>query len=117
MNSGPADSRVYVGIDNNSSGYTTYDVISHGNVFSRSDTAYGPLPPAGQLPSLDAECYTSAELGTDLNALLGTGVRRVFSPLNPTFFRASGMTLQATGTYASHSFVYSGPTTATGPDV
>ena len=97
--------------------WTTYDVISHGNVFSRSDTAYGPLPPPGQLPNFDAECYASAELGTNLNAPLGTGIRSVFSPLNPTFFRASGMTLQTTGVYASHSFVYSGPTTATGPDV
>lgn len=110
-NPGPADSRVFVGIDNDSSGWTTYDVISHENVFSRSDTAYGPLPPTGQLPSFDAEYYASAELGTNLNAPLGTGIRSVFSPLNPTFFRASGMTLQPTGVYASHSFVYSGPAT------
>lgn len=117
VNPGPLDSRVYVGFANDASGYMTSDVDSAPAAASRNDTAYGPLPPVGQLPSFDAMVYAAAELGTNLNAPLGTGVRSVFAPLNPTFLQAHGETLAPTGAYASSAVAYSGDTTATAPSV
>ena len=116
VNAGTQDSRVYVGFANDSSGYTTSDLVSDPAVLSRADTAYGPLPPAGKLPSYDARTDVRAELGTDLNSPLGTGVRSVFSPITDGFScEAHGETLQATGVYSSNAFAHSGDTTATAP--
>lgn len=117
VNSGPADSRVFVGFMNDASGYQTSDLVSDPAAYSRNDTAFGPLPPAGQPANFDAVVFSGAELGTNLNAPLGTGVRSVFAPFNPTFFRAHGETLQATGTYSANAFAFSGNTTSTAPDV
>lgn len=113
-NPGPADSRVYVGFANDASGNLTSDLVPDAAAASRNDTVYGPLPPIGQLPSFDALCYGAAELGTNLNAPLGTGVRSVFAPLNPTFLQAHGETLAGTGAYASQAFAYSGNAAASG---
>lgn len=113
VNPGPADSRVYVGFLNDASGNLTSDLVASANAASRNDTVYGPLPPIGQLPSYDAMAYGAAELGTNLNAPLGTGVRSVFAPLNVGFFQAHGETLAGTGAYASQVFAFSGDTTAT----
>lgn len=115
VNPGPADSRVYVGFANDSSGNTTTDLVSAANATSRSDTLYGPLPPLGELPSFDAMTYAAAELGTNLNAPLGTGVRSVYAPLNLSYFQAHGETLAGSGSYASHAYAFSGDTTATAP--
>ncbi len=115
VNSGPADSRVFVGFSNNASGYTTSDLIMDPSAYSRNDTAYGPLPPPGQLPSFDAMVYGAAELATDLNAPLGTGVRFVGAPFNYTFVQAHGETLAPTGSYSSDAFAFSGNTTSTSP--
>ena len=114
-NIGPTDSRVFVGFDNNSSGYTTSDFVTALAAASRNDTAYGPLPPPGDLPNFDAKTYAAAELGTNLNAPLGLGVRSAFAPLNLTFFQAHGETLAATGAYSSHAYAHSGDTTSTVP--
>ena len=59
--------------------------------------------------------YGAAELGTNLNAPLGSGVRSVFAPLNATFFQAHGETLAPTGFYSSHAYAHSGDTTSTIP--
>ena len=115
VNPGPLDSRVFVGFDNDASGNLTTDFVTQTSAASRNDTVYGPLPPIGQLPSFDAMAYGSAELGTNLNAPLGTGVRSVFAPLNPSFFQAHGETLAGTGFYASHAYAHSGDTTSTIP--
>lgn len=115
VNAGPADSRVFVGFDNNASGNLTSDLVADPAAYSRNDTLYGPLPPPGDLPNFDAMVYSGAELGTNLNAPLGAGVRSVFAPFNPTFFRAHGETLAATGSYAAHAFAHSGNTTSVVP--
>jgi hypothetical protein len=115
VNPGPLDSRVFVGFDNDASGNLTSDFVSHSSAASRNDTVSGPLPPIGMLPSFDAMAYASAELGTNLNAPLGTGVRSVFAPLNPTFMQAHGETLAGSGSYSSHAFSHSGDTTSTTP--
>ncbi len=115
VNPGPLDSRVFVGFANDASGNLTSDLIVDPAAASRNDTVYGPLPPIGMLPSFDAMAYGAAELGTNLNAPLGTGVRSVFAPLNPGFLQAHGATLAATGSYSSHAYAYSGNTTSTGP--
>lgn len=115
VNPGPLDSRVYVGFANDASGNLTSDLVVHPSAASRNDTLYGPLPPPMTLPSFDAMVYGAAELGTNLNAPLGSGVRSVFAPLNLSFFQAHGETLAGTGTYASHAYAYSGDTTASGP--
>lgn len=101
-------SRVIVQTDNDSSGYTINGVNSDPNAFSRNQTAYGPLPPPGQLANYHTETYAGAELGTDLNAPLGSGVRSVFAPFNPTFFRSSGQTTDAAGFYSSQALAHSG---------
>ena len=115
VNPGPVDSRVFVGFANDASGNLTSDLVVDPAAASRNDTVYGPLPPIGQLPSFDAMAYGASELGTNLNAPLGTGVRSVFAPLNPGFLQAHGETLAATGAYSSHAFAYSGNTTSSGP--
>lgn len=115
VNPGPLDSRVWVGFDNDASGNLTSDLVVAAAAASRNDTLYGPLPPVGQLPSFDAMAYAAAELGTNLNAPLGTGTRSVFAPLNLSFFQAHGQTLAPSGSYASHAYAYSGDTTASGP--
>ncbi len=115
VNPGPGDSRVHGGFFNDSSGLLTSDFLSHPNALSRNDTLFGPLPPPGFPANFDAQSYSATELGTNLNAPLGTGVRTVFTPFNPTFFRASGMTLQGTGSYSAHAFAFSGDTTSTSP--
>lgn len=113
VNPGPLDSRVFVGFANNASGNLTSDLVPDPAAASRNDTLYGPLPPIGQLPSFDAMVYGAAELGTNLNAPLGTGVRSVFAPLNPTFMQAHGQTLAGTGSYSSNAFSFSGDLTST----
>jgi len=115
VNVGPLDSRVFVGFSNNASGNTTSDLVMDPSAYSRNDTLYGPLPPVGQLPNFDAMVYAAAELGTDLNAPLGTGVRWAAAPLNFTFVQAHGETLAATGSYSSDAFAFSGNTTSTSP--
>ena len=115
VNPGPADSRVWVGFANDASGNLTSDLVSAPAAASRNDTVYGPLPPIGMLPSFDAMDYGAAELGTNLNAPLGSGVRSIFAPLNPSFFQAHGETLAASGAYASHAFSYSGNASSSGP--
>ena len=116
VNTGPTDSRIFVGFDNNSSGYTTNDFISDPAAFSRADTAYGPLPPVGQLPAFDARTDARAELGTNLNNPIGTGIRSIFSPITTSFnVLAHGETYAGTGSYSSHSYVHSGDTTSTTP--
>jgi len=115
VNAGPLDSRVYVGFANDASGNLTSDFVANGSAASRNDTVYGPLPPIGDLPNFDAKAYASAELGTNLNAPLGTGVRSVFAPLTPSFLQAHGETLMASGSYSSHAYSFSGDTTATLP--
>lgn len=115
VNPGPLDSRVFVGFANDASGYTTSDLVAAPAAASRNDTAHGPLPPIGQLPSFDAMVYGAAELGTNLNAPLGSGVRSVFAPLNLTYFQAHGQTLAGTGVYSSDTFAHSGNTTSTTP--
>ena len=115
VNPGPLDSRVFVGFANDASGNLTSDLVTDPAAASRNDTVYGPLPPIGQLPSFDAMDYGAAELGTNLNAPLGTGTRSVFAPLNTGFLQAHGETLAASGAYSSHAFSYSGNTTSTGP--
>lgn len=117
VNVGTDDSRVFVGFFNDASGNQTSDLVSDPAAYSRNDTLFGPLPPPGQLANFDAMAYSGAELGTNLNAPLGTGVRSVFAPFNPTFFRAHGETLQATGTYSANAFAHSGNTTSTAPTV
>ncbi len=115
VNPGPLDSRVFVGFANDASGNLTSDLVVHGSVASRNDTVYGPLPPPGDLPSFDAMAYGSAELGTNLDAPLGAGVRSVFAPLNVGFLQAHGETIAGTGFYSSHAYAHSGDTTSTGP--
>ena len=117
VNVGPGDSRVFVGFANDASGNTTSDLVSDPAAYSRNDTLYGPLPPAGNLPSFDAMAYGAAELGTDLNCTVCYGVRSVFAPLlyPSTFFQAHGETLAPTGTYSSNAFSFSGDTTSTSP--
>ncbi|MDX2169522.1 MAG: hypothetical protein SF182_20810 [Deltaproteobacteria bacterium] len=115
VNVGPADSRVCVGFANDASGNLTSDLVVQPSAASRNDTVYGPLPPPLTLPSFDAMAYAAAELGTNLNAPLGTGVRSVFAPLNLTFFQAHGETLAASGSYSSQAFAFSGNTTSTAP--
>ena len=116
VNAGTQDSRVCVGFVNDSSGYTTNDFVSDPQASGMADTAYGPLPPAGQLASFDARTDARAELGTNLNNPLGAGVRSVFSPLTDVFScQAHGETLLATGVYSSNAFAHSGDTTATAP--
>ncbi len=115
VNPGPLDSRVFVGFANDASGSTTNDLVADPAAYSRNDTLYGPLPPSGQLPSFDAVAYGAAELGTNLSAPLGAGVRSVFTPFNVGFFQAHGMTLASTGSYSSNAFAFSGDTTATAP--
>lgn len=115
VNAGPLNSRVFVGFANDATGNLTGDFVMQPSAASRNDTVYGPLPPIGQLPSFEAMAYGAAELGTNLNAPLGTGVRSVFAPLNLTFFKAHGQTLAPTGFYSSHAFAHSGDTTSTTP--
>lgn len=115
VNPGPLDSRVFVGFDNDASGSLTSDLVVDPAAASRNDTLYGPLPPIGQLPAFDAMVYGAAELGTNLNAPLGTGTRSAFAPFNVGFFQAHGETLAGTGTYSSHAYAHSGDTTASGP--
>lgn len=115
VNVGADDSRVFVGFFNDASGNQTSDLVSDPAAYSRNDTLFGPLPPPGQLANFDAMAYSGAELGTNLNAPLGTGVRSVFAPFNPSFFRAHGETLQATGTYSANAFAHSGDTTSIAP--
>ncbi len=110
VNSGPSDSRVFVGFANNASGDTTSDLVADPAAYSRNDTLYGP----STLP-FDAMAYGGAELGTNLNAPLGAGVRSVFAPFNPTFFRAHGVTSAASGSYSCDAFAFSGNTTSTTP--
>jgi len=114
-NPGPNDSRVFVGFDNDASGNMTSDFIADPFAYSRNDTVYGPLPPAGQLPNFDAKAYASAELGTNLNAPLGSGIWSVFAPLNLTFFQAHGEALQASGFYSSSAYAHSGEIPSTTP--
>lgn len=115
VNSGPTDSRVFVGFFNDASGNLTSDLVADPAAYSRNDTLFGPLPPPGQPANFDAVVFSGAELGTNLNSPLGTGVRSVFAPFNPTFFRAHGETLAATGTYSANAFAHSGNTTSTTP--
>lgn len=115
VNPGPLDSRVFVGFANDASGNMTSDLVTHSSAASRNDTVFGPLPPPMTLPSFDAMAYGAAELGTNLNAPLGSGVRSVFAPLNLTFFQAHGETLAGSGAYSSQAFAFSGDTTSTGP--
>jgi hypothetical protein len=115
VNSGSSDSRVHGTNFNDSSGYSSSTSLDHTNAISHNDTVYGPLPPAGQLPNFDSQTFAGIELGTNLNAPLGTGVRTVFTPFNPGFFRASGMTLQASGFYTADAHVFSGDTVSTTP--
>jgi hypothetical protein len=115
VNPGPLDSRVFVGFANDASGNLTSDLVVHPSAASRNDTVYGPLPPPMTLPSFDAMVYGAAELGTNLNAPLGSGVRSVFAPLNLSFFQAHGETLAGTGAYASHAYAFSGDTTSSAP--
>jgi hypothetical protein len=110
VNAGPADSRVFVGFDNMASGNVTSDLVADPAVYSRNDTLFGPA-----VPPFDAMAYSGAELGTNLNAPLGTGTRSVFAPFNPTFFRAHGETVAGTGSYSAHAFAFSGNTTSTSP--
>jgi len=110
VNSGPADSRVYVGFFNNASGNTTSDLVSDPAAYSRNDTLLGPL-----VPPFDALAYSGAELGTNLDNLTGSSPRSVFSPFNPTFFRAHGQAIASTGSYSANAFAFSGDTTATSP--
>lgn len=114
-NPGPADSRVFVGFANDASGHLTADLVAQPAAASRNDTVFGPLPPIGQLPAFDAMAYGAAELGTNLNAPLGAGVRSVFAPLNLTFFQAHGATLAPSGAYASHAYAFSGNASASTP--
>lgn len=113
VNTGPADSRVFVGFSNMSTGNTTSDLVSSGNAYSRNDTLFGPTAP----PLHDSVIFSGAELGTNLNAPLGAGVRSVFSPFNPTFFRTEGQTATAAGSYSGNAFAFSGQTTSTSPTV
>jgi hypothetical protein len=115
VNPDPLNSRVFVGFANDASGNMTSDLVADPAAASRNDTVYGPLPPVGQLPSFDAMAYGGAELGTNLNAPLGAGVRSVFAPFNPTFFRAHGETLAGTGFYSSNAFAHSGEAPSTTP--
>ena len=115
VNPGPADSRVHVGFVNDASGNMTSDLVSSPNAASRNDTVFGPLPPIGELPSFDAMAYAAAELGTNLEAPLGTGVRSVFAQLNLGFFQAHGETLAGSGGYSSLAAAFSGDTTAFAP--
>ncbi len=115
VNPGPLDSRVFVGFANNASGNLTSDLVTHSSAASRNDTVFGPLPPPFTLPSFDAKAYGAAELGTNLNAPLGSGVRSAFAPLNMPFFQAHGETLAASGAYSSQAFAFSGDTTSTTP--
>ena len=117
VNVGPSDSMIFVGFANDASGYTTSDLVSDPAAYSRNDTAYGPLPAPGNLPSFDAKAYGAAELGTDLNCTVCYGVRSVFAPLlyPSDFFQAHGETLAPTGTYSSNAFSFSGNTTSTSP--
>ena len=108
---GSSDGRVVVGFFNDASGHTTSDLLTDVAARSRNDTLWGPLPPVG-LPSYDAEAYSAVELGTNLNAAAGPSPRTVFSPFNPTFFRAAGQTLAATGSYSAHAFSHSGTAAA-----
>lgn len=115
INSGSDDGTVVVGFDNDSSGWATSDLVQNGNAFSRADTAYGPLPPAGQLPNFDAQTDARSEFGTNLNCATCTGVRSAFGPFNPGLFsnEASGTALQASGVYSSHSYLYSAQAAST----
>jgi hypothetical protein len=115
VNPGPLDSRVFVGFANDASGNPTSDLVMQPSAASRNDTVYGPLPPIGQLPNFDAMAYGAGELGTNLNAPLGSGVRSVFAPLNTGFLQAHGETLAGTGFYSSHAYAFSGDTTSTAP--
>ena len=54
VNVGPSDSMIFVGFANDASGYTTSDLVMDPAAYSRNDTAYGPLPAPGNLPSFDA---------------------------------------------------------------
>lgn len=116
INAGPADSRVFGGFANDSSGYLTSDLVSHEMAVSRNDTSYGPLPPPLTPANFDAMCFASAELRATLSSPAGTGTRTVDAPLFGTF-EAHGETLQASGSYSSNAYVYSGKTTSTSPEV
>lgn len=112
VNPTPMESRVFVGFVNNSTGNTTSDLVADPAAYSRNDTLFGPSAP----PAADSQAYSGAELGTNLNAPLGTGVRSVFAPFNPSFFfRASGTTYTAAGTYSANAFAFSGNATSTSP--
>lgn len=111
VNPAPMESRVFVGFVNNSTGNTTSDLVADAAAYSRNDTLFGPSAP----PAADSQAYSGAELGTNLNAPLGTGVRSVFAPFNPTFFRASGTTFTAAGTYSANAFAFSGNATSSSP--
>lgn len=115
VNTGPSDSRVHGTNFNDSSGYSSSTTLDHPNAISHNDTVLGPLPPPGQLPNFDAQTFAGIELGTNLNAPLGTGVRTVFTPFNPGFFRATGTTSQPSGFYTANAHVFSGDTTSTTP--
>ncbi len=111
VNPTPNESRVFVGFANSSTGNTTSDLVADPAAYSRNDTLFGPSAP----PAADSEAYSGAELGTNLNAPLGTGVRSVFAPFNPTFFRASGVTYTAAGIYSANAFAFSGNASTTSP--
>jgi hypothetical protein len=112
VNPVPNDSRVFVGFTNNSTGNTTSDLVADPAAYSRNDTLFGPSAP----PAADSEAYSGAELGTNLNAPLGTGVRSVFGPFNPSFFfSASGFTYTAAGIYSADAFAFSGNASTTSP--
>ena len=112
VNLGPLDSRVFVGFSNTAPGGATSDLVAAASATSRNDTLYGP---PGPFSGFEAVAYSSSELGTNLNAPLGTGTRSVFAPLNLTFFQAHGETLMPAGIYSAHAFAFSGDTTATAP--
>lgn len=66
VNTGTDDGRVAGGYDNDSSGNLTSDFVEDPFAISTAATLFGPLPPAGQLPSFDAQTDSRAEMGTNL---------------------------------------------------
>ncbi len=111
VNTGVTDSRVFVGFDNMAGSNTTSDFVSNPSAFSRNDTLFFP-----SVASSNTMAYSGAELGTNLNSTLGTGLRSVFAPFNPTFFRAHGeINAGGVGPYSAHAFAHSGDTTSTTP--
>jgi hypothetical protein len=102
----PEGSRVFVGFANDASGNLTSDLVVHPSAASRNDTLYGPLPPPMTLPSFDAMVYGAAELGTNLNAPLGSGEGPGFNFDNQTAYKV-GLTWQATPALALRAgYVY-----------